>query len=81
MGVAIVIVSIVGLFYKSRLAASLLFLLFVVPLVLRMSQGEIPSGMLIVFSLVLLYFLLTAVLGTFNYHQIKTSNLTGTKPD
>jgi len=80
-GAAIVIVCIVGLFYKSRLAASVLFLLFVVPLVLRMIQGEIPSGTLIVFSLVLLYFLLTAVLGTFNYHQLKTSNQTDTKPD
>ncbi len=80
-GAAIVIVCIVGLFYKSRLAASVLFLLFVVPLVLRMAQGEIPSGVLIVFSLLLLYFLLTAVLGTFNYHQLKTSNQTDTKPD
>ena len=78
---AIVIVCIVGLFYKSRLAAGVLFLLFVVPLILRLSQGEIPSGMLLIFSLVVLYFLLTAVLGTFNYHQFKTSNQTDTKLD
>jgi uncharacterized membrane protein YidH (DUF202 family) len=81
VGAAIVIVCVVGLFYKSRLAAGVLFLLFVVPLVLRMTQGAIPSGMLLIFSLVLLYFLLTAVLGTFNYHQLKTGGQTDTKPD
>ena len=80
-GAVIVIACIVGLFYKSRLAAGVLFLLFVVPLVLRMTQGAIPSGMLLIFSLVLLYFLLTAVLGTFNYHQLKTGGQTDTKPD
>lgn len=80
-GAVIVIVCIVGLFYKSRLAAGILFLLFVVPLVLRMTQGAMPSGMLLIFSLVLLYFLLTAVLGTFNYHQLTTGGQTDTKPD
>ena len=80
-GAAIVIVCIVGLFYKSRFAASVIFLLFVVPLVLRMVQGKIPSGTLMVFSLLLLYFLLTAVLGTFYYHQLKASNQTDSKPD
>ena len=70
-GVIIVIACIAGLFYKSRLAAIALFLLFLVPLVLRTVQGMFPSTMILLFSLILLYFFLTAVLGTFSYHQLK----------
>ena len=81
IGAVIVIVCIVGLVYKSRLAAGVLFLLFLVPTVMRLLQGVIPSGMLLIFSLVLLYFFLTAVLGAFNYHQLKTSGQRDTKPD
>ena len=80
-GVAIVIACIVGLFYKSRLAAGVLLLLFVVPLVIRMVQGKFPSGMLMIFSLVLLYFFLAAFLGAFNYHQLNRSNRSDTKSD
>ena len=81
VGVIVVVLCILGLFYKSRLAAGVLFLLFVLPLTLRLIQGEIPSGILLLFSLVLLYFLLTAVLGTFNYHQLVAADRTDTKPD
>ena len=80
-GVIIFIFCILGLFYKSRLAAGVLFLLFIVGLVLPMVQGKIPSGMLLLFSLVVLYFLLTAVLGTVNYHQRKTVKQTDSRPD
>ncbi len=80
-GIIIFTACILGLFYKSRLAAGVLFLLFIVGLVVPMVQGRIPSGMLLIFSLVVLYFLLTAVLGTFNYHQLKTANQTDNKPD
>lgn len=72
-GAIIVIGGIVGLFYKSRLAAVSLFLLFLVPLVLRAVQGTFPSAMLLLFSLLLLYLFLAAVLGTFSYHQLKNS--------
>lgn len=79
VGVIIFVVCILGLFYKSRLAAGVLFLLFVVGLVLPMVQGKFPSGMLLIFSLVVLYFLLTALLGTFNFHQLKTGKQTDIK--
>ncbi len=69
-GVIIVIAGIVGLFYKSRLAAVSLFLLFLVPLVLRAVQGIFPSVMLLLFSLILLYLFLGAILGTFSYHHL-----------
>jgi hypothetical protein len=71
IGVFIVIACIVGLFYKSRLAAILLFLFFTVPLVLRAVQGTFPSSMLLLFSFILLYFFLTAILGAFSYHHLK----------
>ncbi len=70
-GAIIVIACTVGLFYKSRLAAIVLFLLFLVPLVLRTVQGAFPSAMILIFSLILLYFFLTAVLGAFSYHHLK----------
>ncbi len=70
IGAIIVIVCIVGLLYKSRLAAISLFLIFLVPLVLRAVQGIFPSTMLLLFSLILLYFFLAAVLGTFSYRHL-----------
>ena len=77
----VVIICILGLVYKSRLAAGVLFLLFVVPIVMRLLQGTIPSGVLLIFSLVLLYFFLSAVLGAFTYHQLKTPKQTDTPPN
>ena len=69
-GGIIVVACILGLFYKSRLAASVLFLLFLIPLLLRAVQGIFPSTMLLIFSLVLLYLFLTAMLGAFRYHHL-----------
>ena len=69
-GSVIVLACIAGLFYKSRTAASVLFVFFLVPLVIRSAQGTFPSAMMMIFSLILLYFFLAAVLGTFNYHQL-----------
>ncbi|MBA1446544.1 MAG: hypothetical protein M3H12_12885 [Chromatiales bacterium] len=80
-GAIIVIACIAGLFYKSRLASILLFLFFILPLVLRVVQGDIPSTMFLLFSLILLYFFLTAVIGTFNYHHLKTLDRDANKPD
>ncbi|WP_177420499.1 hypothetical protein [endosymbiont of Lamellibrachia barhami] len=80
-GAIIVIACIAGLFYKSRLASILLFLFFILPLVLRAVQGDIPSTMFLLFSLILLYFFLTAVIGTFNYHHLKTLDRDANKPD
>lgn len=71
IGTIIGAACIVGLFYKSRLAAVLVFLLFLVPLVLRAVQGSFPSTMLLIFSFILLYFFLTAILGAFSYHYLK----------
>jgi len=71
-GAIIATACIGGLFYKSRLAALVLFLLFVMPLILRTVQGVFPSTMFLLFSLVLLYFFLTAVLGAFRYHYLIT---------
>lgn len=73
-GALIAIVCIVGLFFKSRLAATVLFLIFLLPLVLRAVQGAFPSAMTLLFSLVLLYFFLTAVIASFSYHQLKKSD-------
>ena len=70
VGSVIVIACVAGLFYKSRTAASVLFVLFLIPLLLRAAQGVFPSAMMIIFSLVLLYFFLAAVLGTFRYHAL-----------
>lgn len=71
-GALVTVACIAGLFFKSRLAAVALFLVFLLPLILRMMQGTFPSAMTLLFSLVLLYFFLTAVIGTFSYHQLKT---------
>lgn len=80
-GAVIVVACIVGLLYKSRVAALVLFLLFVVPLVLQMIKGVFPSTMMMLFFLVLLYFFLTAVLGAVSYHQLMESNQGGSDPD
>lgn len=69
-GLVIVVACIVGLAYKSRTAAAVLFLFFLLPLVLRAVQGVLPSTMMLIFSLILLYFFLAAVLGTLKYHQL-----------
>jgi hypothetical protein len=71
VGGIIVIACIVGLIYKSRLAAIILFLFFLLPLVLRLVQGGIPSTMMLVFFLMLLYFFLTGVLAVFRYHHLQ----------
>lgn len=81
VGAIIVIACIAGLFYKSRLAAIVLLLLFFVPLLLRIVQGAYPSAMFLLFSLILLYFFLTAVLGTISYHHLKTTGQNENKPD
>ncbi len=75
-GTIIGIAGIVGLIYKSRVAAIALFLVFLLPLVLRMAQGIFPSTMLLIFSMILLYFFYAAILGTFSYQYLKQS-----KPD
>ncbi len=80
-GAVIAIACIVGLFYKSRLAAIVLFLLFLLPLVLRAVQGAFPSAMFLLFSLILLYFFLTGVLGAFRYHYLKTLDRDMNKTD
>lgn len=79
-GAIIVIACIAGLLYKSRLAAIVLFLLFLVPLVLRTVLGAFPSTMLIIFALIVLYFFLAAVLGTISYHHLKTLDQDVNKP-
>lgn len=71
-GTIIGIACIAGLIYKSRLAAMMLFLLFLLPLLLRMVQGVFPSNMLLIFSLVLLYFFYAAILGTVSYHHLRS---------
>jgi hypothetical protein len=71
-GTFIGIACIVGLIYKSRIAAIALFLVFLLPLVLRMAQGSFPSTMLLIFSAILLYFFYSAILGTFSYRYLKT---------
>ena len=72
-GTVIGIACIVGLIYKSRTAAIALFLVFLLPLVLRMTQGQFPSTMLLIFSMILLYFFYSAILGTFSYQHLKKS--------
>ena len=72
-GAVITVACVVGLFFKSRLAAVVLFLIFLLPFVLRMIQGAFPSTMVLLFSFILLYFFLAAVIGAFSYHQLKTS--------
>lgn len=74
VGLVVVVACIIGLVYKSRTAASVLFLFFLVPLVLRAAQGVLPSTMMLIFSLILLYFFLAAVLGTLKYHQLIEEN-------
>lgn len=80
-GAIVTTACIAGLLFKSRLAAMVLFLVFLLPLILRTAQGEFPSTMVLLFSLVLLYFFLTAVIGTFAYHQLKTSDGHKDDPD
>lgn len=73
-GALIAVACIVGLFYKSRTAAAVLFIIFLLPLVLRTVQSSFPSTMSLIFSLILLYFFVAAVIGTFSYHQLKESD-------
>ena len=80
-GVIIAVACIAGLFYKSRLAAVVLFFVFLLPLVIRMVQGSFPSVMLLIFSLILLYFFLTAVIATFSYHALKNSDQVSNQSD
>lgn len=80
-GAIIAVVCIVGLFYKSRLAAIVLLLIFLLPLVVRMVQGSFPSAMFLIFSLILLYFFLAAVIGTFGYHALKDSDQVSNQSD
>ena len=47
VGAIIVVVCIVGLFYKSRLAAIVLLFLFLIPVILRAIQGAFPSTMVL----------------------------------
>lgn len=78
-GAIITVVCIAGLFFKSRLAAIAIFLVFLLPLVLRLVQGAFPSAIFLLFSLMLLYFFLAAVIGTFSYHQLKASKGKGSE--
>lgn len=78
---AAIVVCIIGLFYKSRLAAFVLLLLFLIPMILRAIQGAFPSAMVLLFSLILLYFFLTAVLGTFAYRQAERAETEAGTPD
>lgn len=80
-GAVVTIACIAGLFFKSRLAAVVLFLIFLLPMVLRTVQGAFPSAMTLLFSLVLLYFFLAAVIGTFSYHRLKMSGGHRDNPD
>ena len=81
LGAVIVIACIAGLFYKSRLAAVALFLLFLVPLVLRGISGALPSSMVLLFFCIILYFFLAAVIGAFSYHQLKKQAQDAETPD
>ena len=80
-GLVIVVACIIGLARKSRTAAAVLFLFFLVPLVLRAAQGVLPSAMMLIFSLILLYFFLAALLGTLKYHQLLESERRPGAPD
>ena len=71
VGVVIAIACIAGLIYKSRVAAILLFLFFLLPLVLRAVQGAFPSTMMLIFFLLILYFFLNGIFGAFRYHHLK----------
>jgi len=77
-GAIIAIACIAGLIYKSRVAAILLFLFFLLPLVLSILQGAFPPTMIFLFFLILLYFFLTGALATFRYHHLKTLEQNGT---
>ena len=81
LGAAIVIACIAGLFYKSRLAAVTLFLLFLIPLLLRGISGALPSSMVLLFFCIILYFFLAAVIGAFSYHQLKKPEQNGETRD
>ena len=80
-GAIIAACCIVGLVYKSRLAAVVLFLIFLLPLVLRTVQGVFPSAIFLIFSLILLYFFLAGVIGAFSYHQLKNSDQVANQSD
>lgn len=80
-GALIAVACIAGLFYKSRMAAMVLFIIFLLPLVLRTVQGSFPSAMFLIFSLILLYFFVAAVIGTFSYHQLNKSDQNSNQSD
>lgn len=71
---------IAGMFYKPRLAVSL-FLLLLIPLILRGASGALPPPMVLLFLYTILYFYLAAVIGTFSYHQLKKPDQNTKKAD
>lgn len=71
-GAIITIACIAGLIYKSRFAAMVLFLLLLLPMLIRTVQGMFPSTMMMVFFIILLYFFFTGILGTIRYHHLKS---------
>ncbi len=72
IGTGLVIACIVGLLYKSRLAAVVLLLFFLLPQIVRFIQGQYPTAAFFILSLVFLYYFVSAVIGAFSYHQLKT---------
>jgi phosphotransferase system glucose/maltose/N-acetylglucosamine-specific IIC component len=80
-GAVIGAACIVGMFYKSRLAAVSLFLLLLIPLILRGSTGALPPPMVLLFLCMILYFFLAAVIGTFSYHQLERPDQDTKKAD
>jgi hypothetical protein len=80
LGAVVVIACIAGLFYKSRVAAVTLFLLFLIPLLLQGLSGALPSSMVLLFFCIILYFFLAAVIGAFSYHQLKKTHQETSKP-
>jgi hypothetical protein len=61
----------VGVFYKNRACAVLLFGLFVLDKILMVAQGN-ASGIII--GLILIYYFAMGIQGTFAYHKLKKSN-------
>ncbi|MEL0585539.1 MAG: hypothetical protein AAES65_11775 [Candidatus Thiodiazotropha sp. (ex. Lucinoma kazani)] len=70
-GAIITIACIAGLIYKSRLAAMVLFLLLLLPMLIRTVQGIFPSAMMMIFLLFCTIFF-TGILGTIRYHHLKS---------
>jgi len=65
--VGLIAVFAIGIWFKSRVAATLMFIYFLLSKLLQLADGQLNG---IIVSLVFLFFYGRAMIGTFRYHSL-----------